>query len=95
MAELRFRIAFQPIVSIADREPHHYEALIRPLQADDSTMTHPGEFVALAEAVGLTVVLAWAVISSVCEVAGGAGGQRVVRKLSVVSLTSPKIRAAM
>jgi len=54
IAERRFRMAFQPIVSIADREPHHYEALIRLLQADDSTMTHPGEFVALAEAVGLT-----------------------------------------
>jgi hypothetical protein len=35
IAERRFRMAFQPIVSIADREPHHYEALIRPLQADD------------------------------------------------------------
>ena len=95
IAERRFRMAFQPIVSIADREPHHYEALIRPLQADDSTMTHPGEFVALAEAVGLTEELDWAVMSAVCEAAGAAGGTRVACNLSGLSLQSPKFREDM
>ena len=95
IAERRFRMAFQPIVSIANREPHHYEALIRPLQADDSTMTHPGEFVALAEAVGLTEELDWAVMSAVCEAAGAAGGTRVACNLSGLSLQSPKFREDM
>ncbi|MBM3588812.1 MAG: EAL domain-containing protein [Alphaproteobacteria bacterium] len=30
IAERRFRMAFQPIVALSDRTPHHYEALIRP-----------------------------------------------------------------
>jgi EAL domain-containing protein (putative c-di-GMP-specific phosphodiesterase class I) len=95
IAERRFRMAFQPIVSIADREPHHYEALIRPLQADDAAMSHPGEFVALAEAVGLTEELDWAVVSAVCEAAGAAGGTRVACNLSGLSLQSPKFREDM
>ena len=95
IAERRFRMAFQPIVLIADREPHHYEALIRPLQADDSAMSHPGEFVALAEAVGLTEELDWAVVSAVCEAAGAAGGTRVACNLSGLSLQSPKFREDM
>jgi EAL domain-containing protein (putative c-di-GMP-specific phosphodiesterase class I) len=95
IAERRFRMAFQPIVALADRKPHHYEALIRPLQADDTTMAHPGEFVALAEAVGLTEELDWAVLKAVWEAAANAGGTRVACNLSGLSLQSPKFRADM
>ena len=95
IAERRFRMAFQPIVALADRTPHHYEALIRPLQADDMALSHPGEFVALAEAVGLTEELDWAVVSAVCEAAGAAGGTRVACNLSGLSLQSPKFREEM
>lgn len=95
IAERRFRMAFQPIVALSDRTPHHYEALIRPLQADDTAMSHPGEFVALAEAVGLTEELDWAVVSAVCEAAGAAGGTRVACNLSGLSLQSPKFREDM
>lgn len=95
IAERRFRMAFQPIVSLTDHEPHHYEALIRPLQADDKALSHPGEFVALAEAVGLTEELDWAVVSAVCEAAGAAGGTRVACNLSGLSLQSPKFREDM
>jgi EAL domain-containing protein (putative c-di-GMP-specific phosphodiesterase class I) len=95
IAERRFRMAFQPIVSLVDRTPHHYEALIRPLQADDVALSHPGEFVALAEAVGLTEELDWAVVNAVCEAAGAAGGTRVACNLSGLSLQSPKFREEM
>ncbi len=95
IAERRFRMAFQPIVALADRKPHHYEALIRPLQADDTTMAHPGEFVALAEAVGLTEELDWAVLKAVWEAAANAGGTRVACNLSGLSLQSPKFREDM
>ena len=84
IAERRFRMAFQPIVALADRTPHHYEALIRPLRADD-----------MAEAVGLTEELDWAVVSAVCEAAGAAGGTRVACNLSGLSLQSPKFREEM
>lgn len=95
IAKRRFRMAFQPIVALADRTPHHYEALIRPLQADDEALSHPGEFVALAEAVGLTEELDWAVVSAVCDAAGAAGGTRVACNLSGLSLQSPKFREDM
>jgi EAL domain-containing protein (putative c-di-GMP-specific phosphodiesterase class I) len=95
IAERRFRMAFQPIVELSDRIPHHYEALIRPLQSDETALSHPGEFVALAEAVGLTEELDWAVVSAVCEAAGNAGGTRVACNLSGLSLQSPKFRADM
>ena len=36
IAERRFRLAFQPIVSLADRTPHHFEALLRPEPDADS-----------------------------------------------------------
>ena len=95
ISQRRFRMAFQPIVALADRSPHHYEALIRPLQADDVALSHPGEFVALAEAVGLTEELDWAVVTAVCEAAGAAGGTRVACNLSGLSLQSPQFREEM
>ena len=36
IAERRFRLAFQPIVALADRTPHHFEALLRPEPDADS-----------------------------------------------------------
>ncbi|MBM3588813.1 MAG: EAL domain-containing protein [Alphaproteobacteria bacterium] len=53
-------------------------------------MSHLGEFVALAEAVGLTAELDGAAVSAVCEAAGAAGGTRVACNLSGLSLQSPK-----
>ncbi len=48
----RFELAFQPIVSLADRKLHHYEALIRPEPGRGDRS--PQEFVSLIEMLGLS-----------------------------------------
>lgn len=95
ISDRRFRLAFQPIVSLRDRQVHHHEALIRPFATGGDALTHPGEFVALAEAVGLTEELDWAVVRTVCDAAGAAGGTRIACNLSGLSLQSPKFREEM
>jgi len=90
LAERRFRLAFQPIVALADRAPHHYEALLRPM--DDAGTA---EFVALAETVGLSEELDWAVVGAACEAASRAHGARIACNLSGLSLQNPAFRARL
>ena len=95
IAEGRFRMAFQPIVNLSSRTTPHYEALFRPVSANEREMSPPSEFVALAEAMGLTEELDWAVVRAVCVAAARAGGTRVACNLSGLSLQSPKFREDM
>jgi hypothetical protein len=53
LAERRFRLAFQPIVALADRTVHHYEALLRPYPAPGEASRAASDLVTLAEMVGL------------------------------------------
>jgi EAL domain-containing protein (putative c-di-GMP-specific phosphodiesterase class I) len=62
IAERRFRLAFQPIVSLATRAVHHFEALIRPIPTPGSPVRSTQEFVTFAEAVGLSEELDTAVL---------------------------------
>jgi EAL domain-containing protein (putative c-di-GMP-specific phosphodiesterase class I) len=48
-----FELLFQPIVSLADRSLHHYEALIRPRPVPGCPFDTPQDFVVLVEALGL------------------------------------------
>jgi EAL domain-containing protein (putative c-di-GMP-specific phosphodiesterase class I) len=48
-----FELLFQPIVSLADRSVHHYEALIRPRPVPGCPFDTPQDFVVLVEALGL------------------------------------------
>ena len=51
VGEGSFKVAFQPIVDLANREPQHYEALVRfDIDAFD---VPPYEFITFAEAIGL------------------------------------------
>lgn len=50
----RFEMTFQPIVSLASREIHHYEALIRPMPVQGCPFSTTQEFVLLVEALGLS-----------------------------------------
>jgi diguanylate cyclase (GGDEF)-like protein len=54
--ERRLKFAFQPIVDLRDRRPVYYEALIR-LERRDGTLMEAGEFVPLAERLGLIRLL--------------------------------------
>jgi EAL domain-containing protein (putative c-di-GMP-specific phosphodiesterase class I)/PAS domain-containing protein len=62
IADGRFALAFQPIVSLQDRSLHHYEALLRPEPGPGQPAASPQEFVTLAEAVGLSQELDLAVL---------------------------------
>ena len=58
----RFRLAFQPVVSLQSRAIHHYEALLRPTATPGMPMGSIQEFVTFAEAVGLAEVMDLAVM---------------------------------
>jgi len=92
LAERRFRLTFQPIVLLADRRPHHYEALLRPIPTPGSPYDQASEFIALAETVGLSETLDWAVVETACEAARAAGGARIACNLSGLSLQAPAFR---
>ncbi|MBR0678926.1 EAL domain-containing protein [Roseomonas eburnea] len=92
IAERRFRLAFQPIVLLADRRAHHYEALLRPIPTPGTPYGDASEFIALAETVGLSEALDWAVVETACEAARAAAGARIACNLSGLSLQSPAFR---
>jgi len=92
IAERRFKLAFQPIVSLVDRRVHHYEALLRPTPSASVPTAQAQDFVTFAETVGLSEELDWAVVELVCEAARGAGGAQIACNLSGLSLQSPAFR---
>ena len=65
----RFNLLFQPIVSLADRRLHHYEALLRPKPLPGCPFDTPQEFVTLVEALGLAAELDLAVAALASDAA--------------------------
>jgi EAL domain-containing protein (putative c-di-GMP-specific phosphodiesterase class I) len=92
IAERRFRMAFQPIVALHDRAPHHWEALLRPDPDDTSPVSGPQDFVTYAETAGLSEELDWAVLAAVCGAARTARGTRIAANLSGLTLQSALFR---
>ena len=64
-----FNLVFQPIVALADRALHHYEALLRPEPIAGCAFATPQEFVVLVEALGLAGELDHTVAALACEAA--------------------------
>lgn len=83
----RFSVLYQPIVWLGDRTLHHHEALIRP---DAAEGMGPGEFVATAEAVGLSEALDLAVATVGAEALVAAPHAAVAVNVSGQSLESPE-----
>jgi PAS domain S-box-containing protein len=69
----RFSLSFQPIVSLADRALHHYEALIRPQPIAELPLAGPQDFVMLIEALGLADDLDMRIATLACDRAAEAG----------------------
>ncbi|MFZ4409731.1 MAG: EAL domain-containing protein [Paracraurococcus sp.] len=92
IADRRFRLAFQPIVGLADRAPHHWEALLRPEPDADAPVSGVQEFVTFAETAGLSEELDWAVLAAVCAAARRARQTRIAANLSGLTLQSPAFR---
>jgi EAL domain-containing protein (putative c-di-GMP-specific phosphodiesterase class I) len=95
IADRRFDLAFQPIVTLRDRRPHHYEALLRPDLATASPLTQALDFVTFTETIGLSEELDWAVLLAACGAARQARGTRIAVNLSGLSVQSPGFRTAM
>jgi EAL domain-containing protein (putative c-di-GMP-specific phosphodiesterase class I) len=52
LADDRFELAYQPVVTTGDGVVHHYEALMR-MRSEDGELLLPGEFIDAAETCGL------------------------------------------
>jgi EAL domain-containing protein (putative c-di-GMP-specific phosphodiesterase class I) len=90
----RFNLAFQPIVSLASRTPHHFEALIRPTPTLDGSLAEPQDFVMQVEVLGLADELDLAVARLACEVADERGAP-VAFNLSGQSVQNRSFRTSL
>ena len=88
IAERRFDLAYQPIVSLNDGRVHHYEALLRPHTRPGIPAASPQEFVTLAETVGLSVELDLAVLRKALDMVSQCGASIAVN-VSGDSITLP------
>ncbi len=88
IARRRFRLMFQPVVSLADRAVRHHEALLRLPAAPGGRAATTEEFVAFAEAAGLSEELDAAVLEEVLAVLREAPEASVAVNLSGLSLQS-------
>ena len=96
LAEERFVLHFQPIVSLADGEVSHHEALLRLADEPDGSLVAPGCFLPAAERYGLIGEIDRMVLERVAAVLGGEhgrGGVRVAMNVSAVSVTDPGMLA--
>jgi EAL domain-containing protein (putative c-di-GMP-specific phosphodiesterase class I) len=89
IARRRFRLAYQPVVRLADRRVNHFEALIRPLPGPDGTAPDPQGFITLAEASGLAQALDLAVLAAATEALAAASAVRIAVNVSAISLSDP------
>jgi len=93
--ERRFSLVFQPIVTLRDRQVHHYEALLRPISTAKLTVQGPQEFVLFAEAAGLSEELDWAVLDEACAACEAAPGVSIAVNISGLSMQSATFRNRM
>ena len=87
----RFKLAFQPVVSLATRQVHHYEALLRPFPIEGLSLTGPEDFVAFAEAMGLVEALDTAVLTQAAEAIRGSKAAIAIN-VSGVSMQNIRFR---
>ncbi len=96
IAARRFRLAFQPIVALADRKIHHFEALLRPLPDPNTPSGRPAisaqEFVTYAEALGLSEALDLAVVEEILATLGRTRDVRIAANISGLSMQNPAFR---
>ncbi len=96
IAQRRFHLDYQPIISLGDRALHHYEALLRPEKGLLGAEAGPQDFVTLAETVGLTEELDLAVTEIALQAAGSlTAAQRIAVNISGLSLQSLAFRKSL
>lgn len=96
IAQRRFHLEYQPIISLGDRSLRHFEALLRPEKGLLGHDEGPKDFVTMAETVGLTEELDLAVTEIALQAASGlAPLQRIAVNISGFSLQSPGFRGSL
>jgi EAL domain-containing protein (putative c-di-GMP-specific phosphodiesterase class I) len=96
IADRRFRLDFQPIVDLATREVHHHEALLRLEPGVLAPGEGPQDFVALAETIGVTEELDFAVAAlALAATPALPPGQHIAFNISGLSAQSPLFRARL
>jgi EAL domain-containing protein (putative c-di-GMP-specific phosphodiesterase class I) len=94
LAEELFAVHYQPIVSLADGCPAHYEALVRLADEPAGRLVAPGRFLPAAERYGLVRDIDRLVLARVAALLGScAEGPRVAINLSALSVTDPAMLA--
>jgi EAL domain-containing protein (putative c-di-GMP-specific phosphodiesterase class I) len=90
-----FAVHYQPIVSLADGRPAHYEALVRLADEGSSgPLIAPGRFLPAAERYGLIRDIDRLVLARVAALLGSRDdGPRVAINLSALSVTDPAMLA--
>lgn len=97
-----FAVHYQPIVSLADGRPSHYEALVRLADDPAGRLVAPGKFLPAAERYGLICEIDRLVLDRVAALLGGrrsawrrgaSGDARVAINLSALSVTDPTMLA--
>jgi EAL domain-containing protein (putative c-di-GMP-specific phosphodiesterase class I) len=91
---LRFNMVFQPIVALANRAPHHFEALIRPKPMPNCSFSGPQDFIMQVEVLGLAAELDLAITRLACE-AAVRGGMPVAFNLSGQSVQNSSFRSSL
>lgn len=92
VTDRRFRLRFQPVVSLATRRIHHYEALLRPLPPPGRPAQKPQDFVNFVEATGLSAELDYAVTEEALIALRAAPLVSVAVNISGLSLQDPIFR---
>ncbi len=94
--ESLFAVHYQPIVSLTDGRPSHYEALVRLADEPSGGLVAPGRFLPAAERYGLIRDIDRLVLARVATLLGGRGdhsahdgGARVAVNMSALSVTDP------
>ena len=90
----RFRLVFQPVMRLADRGVHHFEALLRPFPIAGHGSATTQEFVSFAEAIGLAETLDEAVLERALQALAGAK-VRVAINISGLSMQSARFRETL
>lgn len=88
----RFRLVFQPVVKLADRRVHHYEALLRPIATQAVPFQTTQEFVTFAEALGLSEDLDLAVLEVALAALAETTKPKVAVNISGLSMQSTRFR---
>jgi EAL domain-containing protein (putative c-di-GMP-specific phosphodiesterase class I) len=92
IAGRKFRLLYQPVVALADRVPHHYEALLRPFPGGEGPVLSTQELVTFAEAMGLAEELDLAVAQEALLTLAETERVRVAVNVSGLSMQSPSFR---